>query len=39
MVILGRERTILLSGGEEHKSYINRILYLDINNYKYDLVK
>ena len=36
---LGRERTILLSGVEEQMSDINGIVYLDINNYKYDLVK
>lgn len=36
---LGRNRTILLSGVEEAMSDIDGILYLDINNYKSDLLK
>ena len=34
---LGRKRTILLSGVEDKMSDIDGIVYLDINNYKYDL--
>lgn len=34
---LGRNRTILLSGVEETMSDIDGIVYLNINNYKYDL--
>lgn len=36
---LGRNRTILLSGVEETMSDIDGIVYLNINNYKADLLK
>ena len=36
---LGRNRTILLSGVEETMSDIDGIVYLNINNYKGDLLK
>lgn len=36
---LGRNRTILLSGVEETMSDIDGIVYLNINNYKSDLLK
>ena len=36
---LGRKRTILISNVEETMSDINGIVYLDLNNYKYDLMK
>ena len=36
---LGRKNTILLSGVEEKMSDIDGIVYLDINNYKYDLLQ
>lgn len=39
MVKLGRKNTILLSGVEEKMSDIDGIVYLDINNYKYDLLQ
>lgn len=36
---LGRDRTILISGVEENLSDIDGIVYLDINNYRYNLLK
>lgn len=36
---LGRNRTIILSGVEEKLTDIDGIVYLDINNYKSDLLK
>lgn len=36
---LGRNRTIILCGVEEKLTDIDGIVYLDINNYKADLLK
>lgn len=36
---IGRNRTIILSGVEKTMSDIDRIVYIDINNYKSALLK